>query len=82
MCGHFLRPAGSTNVRVLIEIPMPHETEHGVYSVHGVVRQTPTPSPASFTLASLCAKLSSPSSSSWSLCVQHKIEFNQPQQLM
>lgn len=53
MCGHFLRPAFSTNVRVLIDIPIPQDAEHGPQSVHGVVRQTPIPSPAAFVLAAL-----------------------------
>lgn len=52
------------NVLVLIEIPMPHDAEHGDQSVHGVVRQTPIPSPASFTLAELIARFSSTSPSS------------------
>lgn len=46
MCGHFLRPACSMNVRVLIEMPMPQVAEHGENSDQGDVRQTPTPSPA------------------------------------
>lgn len=55
------------NVRVRIDIPMPHVAEHGEYSVHGVVRQTPTPSPAASTLAALNPKFSSGSSSSEAL---------------
>lgn len=51
MCGHFLRPACSMNVRVLIEMPMPQVAEHGENSDQGDVRQTPTPSPAASTLA-------------------------------
>lgn len=64
MWGHFLRPACSMKVRVLIEIPMPHVAEQGDQSAHFVVRQTPTPSPASSVLAALFARLSSSSSSS------------------
>lgn len=65
MCGHFLRPACSMNVRVLIEMPMPQVAEHGDHSVHGEVRQTPIPSPAPSTLAG--PKDSSGSSSSSAL---------------
>lgn len=45
MCGHFLRPACSMNVRTLMDTPIPQEVEHGPYSLQGVVRHTPIPSP-------------------------------------
>lgn len=61
-CGHFFLPAWSMNVLVLIDIPIPQVTEHGDISDHFVVLHTPTPSPASSTLASLLAKFSSGSS--------------------
>lgn len=67
MCGHFFRPEWSIKVRVLIEMPMPHDAEHGDQVVHGVVRHTPIPSPALSTLASLKPKFSSRSSSSFEL---------------
>lgn len=50
---------------------MPQVTEHGENSVQGVVRQTPIPSPASFTFALLSAKFSSTSPSSSDLKMEH-----------
>lgn len=64
MCGHFLRPAFSTKALVLIEIPIPHVAVHGDHSDHGVVRQTPRPSPAPLTDADTEPKFSSGSPSS------------------